>query len=1251
MAVYGNIAEFEEKNETFSDYTERCDAFIAANGIGTERTANFFLAIVGPVSYKLLKDLCSPNLPNTKSYLELKKILLEHYSPKPLIIAERYKFWTAAQGETESVSDFIVRLKHLSGKCDFKAFLAEALRDRLVSGLHPNRSRTRTQLLATPDLTFEKARIKCVADEMATIAAQEHLGGVTGNNSHAIYSQRNGSARAQYRGRSNRDSGSKTKSQSTASTFDPQQCKCCGGTSHRAEECRFRDVTCHQCGKKGHIQRVCRSASNTRKSNQQPTSTSTNFRNVNGTGSRRQDFNKSRRTSNHFVNNDDLGSNRPTENNLPQYMDSLHVNGHENENDFVGIYNVKSDQNDQCKNSTKPGLIPSASANESEITVRHAEVNVRSSANDSGSHNDDRRELQNERPSQASVNIQCMHGATASAINENSSRHNEGSRDSLGMVRPDVKAINNKPFMVVVSVGENYDTTDISMELDTGASRSTISEEIYQDKLSEYELTDSTTTLRGYSGTVIPVLGSIKVPVRYNKGPRQVMELFVVQGQRPSLMGRDMLSRIKLDWKQIFDAPVHNTGDIASATDRPLTEPSVSTIKPQGKNVPIPSKGSNHPQEFREILREKSHLFSTNGTGIKDFQASLKLKPEAKPVFQKSRSVPYSIVDKVEREYERLVDTDILYPVTYSNWASPTVCVPKADGSIRICGDYKRLNEQIEDDGYKLPNAQDLFAKLAHDGAQPKVYSVIDLAGAFNQLLLDDESAQLLVLNTHKGLMAPKRLCFGVKTAPVIFQATMDKILAGMNNVFCYIDDILIATDNREQHLKVLKALFERFETYNVRLNAQKCLFFSEEVKYLGHILSAEGIRPVQDKVEAIQKAPRPSNVTELKSFLGLVNYYGKFVSNLASNLHPLYQLLHHTAEWNWDKKCETAFTYAKEVLTSKNVLIHYDPNKPLVLSVDASPYGLGAVISHQLRDGSERPIAFASRTLSSAEKNYAQIDKEGLAIVFGLKKFHLYLYGRNFTLVTDHQPLTRIFGPKSGIPPLAAARMQRWALLLAGYQYQIVYRTSAQNANADLLSRLPLSGNIDVDPDENFLFHMAVNDLPITADRIAHETTKDHVLGKVYESTLSGWLNHCDDDAIQPYWNRRHELSLEDGCILWGRRVIVPTTLRSHMLEELHDCHPGMCRMKALARSFVWWPGMDQDIEDKVRSCATCTSTQNTPKKVPLHMWPWATEPFQRVHVDFAEINGQQFFLLVGQFFKMVRSVSYAKYYGICYH
>ena len=633
------------------------------------------------------------------------------------------------------------------------------------------------------------------------------------------------------------------------------------------------------------------------------------------------------------------------------------------------------------------------------------------------------------------------------------------------------------------------------------------------------------------------------------------------------------------------------------------------------------------------LLEKNKSLFSNLGSGIKGFTGTLTLKPDVKPVFQKDRPVPYSLVSQVEKEYDKLVEADILYPVSHSSWASPVVHVPKADGSIRVCGDYKALNERIDDDSYKLPNVQDMFAMLSQDGSTPDTFSVIDLASAFNQLFLDDESSELLTINTRKGLFRSKRLCFGVKTATAQFQRVMDAILSGIKGVMVRVDDILIATSGGvSAHLDILKQVFSKLAKNNVRLSGPKCQFLKDRVKYMGHILSKQGISPVKSKLEVIQQAPRPAVVSQLRSFLGMINYYSKFIPDFSSKLHPLFELLSNKTKWFWSESCEAAFLWAKEVLSSDQVLVHYDSSKLLILSVDAGPHGIGAVLSHRMEDGSEKPIEYASRTLSMAERNYAQIEKEGLAIVFGVKRFNLYLYGRKFTLFTDHQPLTRIFGPKSGIPSLAAARLQKWAVLLSGYDYDIVYKRSADNANAGFFSRFPVQTRDEEDPnpDEHYVFATAVSSLPVTAVEIADFTKKDKVLVKVYEHTSSGWPNYCPDPEIKPYWNRREDLSLDDGCLLWGRRVVIPLKLQGHLLDELHECHPGMCRMKALARSFVWWPGIDQDIEDRVRFCEDCVNAQSTPKSVPLLFWPWATEPWQRIHVDFAEVKGQQFLIIV---------------------
>ena len=268
-----------------------------------------------------------------------------------------------------------------------------------------------------------------------------------------------------------------------------------------------------------------------------------------------------------------------------------------------------------------------------------------------------------------------------------------------------------------------------------------------------------------------------------------------------------------------------------------------------------------------------------------------------------------------------------------------------------------------------------------------------------------------------------------------MFQEIMEKILQGIPGVVVYIDDVLITGKDEVEHLRNLRQFFERIKQFGLRLKRAKCKFLEPSVDYLGYRIDKNGLHAVPEKIRAITEAPPPTNVQELRAFLGLVNYYGKFLPRLSTLLYPMNRLLCKGSQWAWSAACQRAFQQLKSKLASTEVLAHYDMHLPLKLDCDASAYAVGAVLSHTFPDGTERPIAYASHTLSTSERNYAQIEKEGLALVFGIKKFHKYIYGRKFTLVTDHKPLMSILGPKKGLPTLAAARIQSWAILLLGYQ------------------------------------------------------------------------------------------------------------------------------------------------------------------------------------------------------------------------
>ena len=497
---------------------------------------------------------------------------------------------------------------------------------------------------------------------------------------------------------------------------------------------------------------------------------------------------------------------------------------------------------------------------------------------------------------------------------------------------------------------------------------------------------------------------------------------------------------------------------------------------------------------------------------------------------------------------------------------------------------------------------------------------------------LEDEAKELVTINTHQGLYQFNRLPFGVASAPALFQRTMDTILRGIPHVICYIDDILVTGTTKEEHLANLEEVLKRLQKHGVKLKASKCFFFQDSVEFLGHTIDCKGLHTTSTKVKAVRNAPTPKNKHELRSFLGVVHYYGKFIPQLSTLLHPLNEMLQAGKPWSWTPNCEKAFLAVKEKLSQAPILAHYDPAVPLRLAGDASAYGVGAVLSHVYQDGTERPIAYASRTLNASERNYPQLEKEALSLVFGIKKFHQYLFGREFILLTDHKPLTTILGPKSGIPSLAAARLQRWALLLSAYQYTIQYRSTKLHGNVDGLSRLPLQNNHSVSNSTISTFNVhQIAALPVTSRQIADGTRRHPVLSRVLHYVKSGWPVAQSDPTIQPYWVRRQELTIEQGCILWGIRVIVPRSLQQQVLDELHNSHSGIVRMKAVARSYVWWPGLDKDLEDLVKSCPKCQSCRNQPAAAPLHPWLWPTKPWERVHIDYAgPIDGKMMLVVV---------------------
>lgn len=759
-----------------------------------------------------------------------------------------------------------------------------------------------------------------------------------------------------------------------------------------------------------------------------------------------------------------------------------------------------------------------------------------------------------------------------------------------------------------------WDGVPVTMLIDTGSPVSVISMSLFKQNQSRWPPPSSTTLRLSCFLGELPVVGELHMKATC-EGHDIQGTLVIVDTPGPALCGRDTIKAF------------NNCG---VAMMIPNFVATLNTRKEDGTS-----------QQLQTLLKEFEDVFSP-GLGLyKGPPVKLILKENATPRFCKARTVPYALTTKVSDALDRLVADGVISPVMAAEWATPVVPVVKTDGSIRLCGDFRlTVNVATVTEQYPLPRVDDIFARL--NGGE--VFSTLDLTQAYNQLPLDNEAKKLTVINTHKGLFCFNRLPFGISSAPAIFQRHMDSLFKDLPGVQAYLDDIIVAEKRNDTSL--LKQVLQRLRDYGLRLNIKKCKFRQEEVTFLGHRVDANGLKPKDDNIEAVLQAPVPKSVSELKSFLGLINYYAKFLPNLSTVLAPLYNLLTKGATWKWQQVHEEAVRKVKQAIQASKFLTHFDPNKPLKLECDASPVGVGAVLSHRI-NGTDYPIGFRSRTLSKAERNYSQLEKEALALVFGVTRFKDYLYGNHFVLVTDHKPLTGLFNPGKAIPPMAAARIQRWALLLDNYHYTLQYRRGIENSNADALSRLPLPNKLHdtstEDPPEYVLYSECWEKKAISVRDVAHFTETDPLLQQVKFWIKKGWPKFLSEEQIRfrPYFSKKAELTYYQDLVYWGHRIVLPTALNRRILDLLHETHPGMATMKNIARSLFWFPGLDGEIERLVRECPACVQAAAMPPAQTPVPWPTTGEKWSRLHADYAgPIEGHMILVVVDSETKWIEAV-----------
>ncbi|XP_062538690.1 uncharacterized protein K02A2.6-like [Armigeres subalbatus] len=542
-------------------------------------------------------------------------------------------------------------------------------------------------------------------------------------------------------------------------------------------------------------------------------------------------------------------------------------------------------------------------------------------------------------------------------------------------------------------------------------------------------------------------------------------------------------------------------------------------------------------------------------------------------------------------------------------WAAPIVVVRKPNGKVRICADFSTgLNDVLESNQCPLPLPEDIFTKMAG-------------------LEVDPRDQHLLTVNTHKGLFRYTRLTPGIKSAPGAFQQIMDAVLSGIEKTSGYLDDVLVGGRTKEEHDYNLKQVLQRLEQYGFTVRIEKCHFNMEQVEYLGQILDGDGIRPDPNKTAAIATMPPPQDVSSLRSYLGAVNYYAKYVPEMRKLRFPMDQLLKSGAKWVWSEACQRSFNRFREILQSPLTLSHYNPNLEIIVSADASNYGI-------------------------AESNYSQNEKEGLALIFAVTRFHRMIFGRQFILETDHKPLLlAIFGSKKGIPVYTANRLQRWALTLLLYDFNIKYVSTESFGYVDILSRLI---NTHVRPNEEYVIasieledivKQSVEALPVTFKMIQAGTQSDAVLKQVKQFVQTVWPSNqskISDPQLQQFYQRRGSLAIVSDCLTYGERLVIPSKFRDRVLRVLHKGHPGVERMRSIARNYVYWPGIDEQINHRVRTCVECSRAAKTNSKTNMESWPTPEKPWQRIHADYAgPVDGNYYLIVVDAFGKWPEVIS----------
>ena len=618
---------------------------------------------------------------------------------------------------------------------------------------------------------------------------------------------------------------------------------------------------------------------------------------------------------------------------------------------------------------------------------------------------------------------------------------------------------------------------------------------------------------------------------------------------------------------------------------------------------------TNNDSEINNIITEYKDVFQGLGK-MKNIKISFDINENIPPVSQHLRKIPYHMRKKVETKIKELMDLDIIEPVVGTTpWISPVIAVPKGN-EIRLVVDMRQANQAVRHSHYPIPTLQELLMQF--NGC--KVFSKIDLLKGYHQLELDEKSRYITAFITHEGVFQYKRLVQGVNDAFTIYQYQISQIFKQENLIQNICDDILIGGRNKEEHDRNLRACLEILRENNLTVNPNKCVFGEKEVTFYGHTISESGIRPTSSIIAAIQNFTEPANKKEVRSFLGLVNYLGIFINNLATMTAPLRNLIREDTKWKWENKEKATFEKLKDIVTSDLCIAHFDASLETVLITDAGKLGLGAILAQKQLNGTMKPVSYASRSLTKQEMRYSQTEREALGVIWACEHYHLYLFGKEFTILSDHEPLKILYSAKGKPSP----RILRWGLRLQSYDFKIEYIKGSSNP-ADILSIKPIQTCKQIENEiEKYINSIIAYSTPkaVSVSDIIEHSNRDETIQKVIQCINSNdWGDH---KQLTDYYKIRSELSYKSGILMKGEQIVIPSKLQNPILKASHEYHLGIVRTKSLLRQKVWWPKINQQIEDMVSNCTACISHTNIQKTPMGHNSSPIEKPWNKVHVDY---------------------------------